>query len=80
MVLGMAQRRGGNNCNPTRGRFAGYCNYCGKYGHKATECFKRQRETTKVKSSDGSDKGKSVAFANVLQTDSRGPPYFEPTV
>jgi hypothetical protein len=28
------------------GRFKGTCNYCGKPGHKAIDCFRRNRERT----------------------------------
>lgn len=60
------QKRG-NSSSTFRGGFSGNCNYCGRFGHKANDCFKRQREMGNVKPNGGNDKGKNVQFANVLE-------------
>jgi hypothetical protein len=60
MVVNNAKR--GGNSGYTRGGFAGTCNYCGRYGHKASACFKKQRDQPL----NGSDQHKNVSFSNVL--------------
>ena len=45
-----------NKSQPQRKAFDGYCNYCGKYGHKEEDCWLKQKGKGKSKSSKGKDK------------------------
>ena len=45
-----------NKSQPQRKAFDGYCNYCGKYGHKEEDCWQKQKGKGKSKSSKGKDK------------------------
>jgi len=38
-----------NNVGPSRKKFTGNCNYCGKPGHKEFECHKKERDEAEAK-------------------------------
>lgn len=59
MVVNHTKRGGGGY---TRGGFSGTCNYCGRYGHKASACYKKQNDQKQ----NGSDQNKNVSINNVL--------------
>ena len=42
-----------------KGQFQGFCNFCGKWGHRLNQCFEKDNEMKK-----GGDKGKGKAYGN----------------